>query len=236
MKIGQLGYLAAPYSHPDAAVVDERMKIICDVDAALMRKGIMTASPLLKHYVAMGRSIPTDWAYWKDYALAMLSRCDFMVVIKMPGWEESVGLKEEMKFANDHKIPVIVVTPEEPFREGLPFNRSMSMWQVVVDFSDRIKDNRVESDILTHTMTEMGELAQEVQIFQGKSYKRPGKDGIVGEAVDLIICGMDMIRRHAPTVTEKELIDITWNKCFKWERTVNPKEHEPGKGWTDYGV
>jgi nucleoside 2-deoxyribosyltransferase len=41
---------------------------------------------------------------WLNGDLEILSRCDVLVVI--PGWEYSDGTKDEIRFANNHGIPV----------------------------------------------------------------------------------------------------------------------------------
>ncbi len=61
----------------------------------------------------------------------------------------------------------------------------------VFGVSDKLKDGRTIADVIGHTMEELGELATEVKIADGKSYKDPGVDGIVGEAVDVIVCLLD---------------------------------------------
>lgn len=88
--------------------------------------------------------------------------------------------------------------------------------------SDEIENGRTVSDILKYAMTEFGELAEEVIIDEGRSYKEPGKDGIVGEALDLIACAVDMIRKQAPHLTEAELLEIIEPKLQKWkEKSAN---------------
>lgn len=82
--------------------------------------------------------------------------------------------------------------------------------------SDHVQDSRTCTDVLTHAMTELGELALEVQIHAGKSYKMPGADGVVGEALDVIACMMDLIRVHDPNLTESDLMRIMQPKLEKW--------------------
>jgi hypothetical protein len=50
--------------------------------------------------------MPTDWEFWMDFCIALLSKCDRMVVAKIPGWEESKGVQAEIRYAQDHGIPV----------------------------------------------------------------------------------------------------------------------------------
>lgn len=74
----------------------------------------------------------------------------------------------------------------------------------------------------------MGELSQEVMIDQGHHYKAPGKDGIIGEAVDVIVCMADMIFQADPTITEEEVQVILAKKLAKWIEKDQLKKEEHG--------
>jgi len=67
--------------------------------------------------------------------------------------------------------------------------------------SQIIQDNRSLSDVFTYATAELGELAEEVCISTGFSQKQSGEDGIVGEAVDCIICLVDLIKLYDPKIT-----------------------------------
>jgi hypothetical protein len=81
----------------------------------------------------------------------------------------------------------------------------------------RVKNGRKPADIMMSIMSEVGETAEEVQIAYGVSYKTEGPDGVVGEAVDAIICLLDLIMVHNPEITEKHLLQIASLKLAKWE-------------------
>jgi len=83
--------------------------------------------------------------------------------------------------------------------------------------SRTINNRRTVQDVLTHAVTEIGELALEVQISQGRSYKQHGDDGIVGEALDVIACMVDMIYVHSPFMTEDEMVAMISPKLAKWQ-------------------
>lgn len=97
----------------------------------------------------------------------------------------------------------------------------MTLLQRILQTSKRIPDKRNEYVVLAHTMEEVGELAEEVTISCGTSYKESGPDGVIGEAIDGIICLVDMIYVHAQKngieITEEELIEIANKKLNKWE-------------------
>jgi hypothetical protein len=106
----KLVYLASPYSHPDPAIKQERFETICAVQAELLNQygdvfgfiGPIAAS----HCVAQHGKLPTEWEFWKKQDELLISRCDELWVIKMDGWEGSVGVQAEIAFAIGKKIPI----------------------------------------------------------------------------------------------------------------------------------
>lgn len=70
---------------------------------------------------------------------------------------------------------------------------------------------------------ECGELATEILINVGKKNRSPGTDGIVGEAVDAILCLMDIILLTNPNITRDELYSISMTKLQKWENNYTRK-------------
>ena len=89
--------------------------------------------------------------------------------------------------------------------------------QLCLETSRRIKDGRGYLTILAKATEEMGELAQEALIETGQHYKPPGNDGVVGEALDTLVCCIDMINKKCPNITEEELIPLLISKLGKWE-------------------
>lgn len=86
----------------------------------------------------------------------------------------------------------------------------------IFQFSDKIKDNRTEKDIMLSLQEEIGELALELKITNGLSYKEPSSDGVIGEAIDAINCLVDLIRIHNPNITSEEITNYATTKCTKW--------------------
>jgi len=66
----------------------------------------------------------------------------------------------------------------------------------------RVENGRTPMDILDYAMTELGELAEEIIIAGGRSYKVPGKDGVAGEAIDLSVCLVDLMHATDPVDIE----------------------------------
>lgn len=93
---------------------------------------------------------------------------------------------------------------------------AMTFIEQILATSRRIHDDRTDYAVLAKATEELGELAQEVMIENGDHYKEPGKDGIVGEAIDTIICCVDLIYQQNKVITEATLQRILSKKLAKW--------------------
>lgn len=103
----KLIYVASPYSHPVDDVRIENYKIVSNYTAKIVSDGNVAFSPITYgHHLVDFKDMPTDWDFWKNFCLTFLSKCDEMVVLKMPGWEESRGVKEEIEFCKKNKIKI----------------------------------------------------------------------------------------------------------------------------------
>lgn len=101
-----IAYLACPYSHPDPKVKKERHTTVNRVTFHLMQKGILVYSPLTHNIPIDSLGIHGDWMTWKDFDHKMLSRCDRLLVLKLPGWESSKGVAAEIEQANQLGLPI----------------------------------------------------------------------------------------------------------------------------------
>ncbi len=77
-----------------------------------------------------------------------------------------------------------------------------------------IKDGRNKIDVIAYVKEEFEELQDEVMMAEVNG--KPGPDGIVGEAIDLMINTIDMILLEHPEITEAQLIAIAKRKIAKW--------------------
>jgi hypothetical protein len=75
---------------------------------------------------------------------------------------------------------------------------------------------RSRSKVFLKLSEEVGELALEVAVAQDETYKKGGSDGIVGEAIDVIICAMDLIYVDNPKIEAEVLVNILQKKLQKW--------------------
>lgn len=106
-------YLASPYSSPDPLIVKTRFLLAQQVTALMLQQGIYVYSPIVHcHEVSMAYSLPGDFAFWQGYNIDMLRRADALYVLATPGWKESAGVQEEIKFARLAGIPIQAVNDE----------------------------------------------------------------------------------------------------------------------------
>ena len=102
-----LVYLAVPYTHPDPAVMEYRFKAVNLVAGILMKQGIHIFSPISHtHPIAVECDLPRGFDFWEQYDRAILQVCRKVIVLKLPGWEQSKGVQAEIKIAEELGIPV----------------------------------------------------------------------------------------------------------------------------------
>lgn len=102
-------YVASPYSHDDERIRNLRAQQVEEV-AGLLQNDFNYAFILPitmshntgKHMTNKGFSFD----HWRDKDLTYIDCCDELWVITLNGWKESIGVKEEMLFANLKGIPV----------------------------------------------------------------------------------------------------------------------------------
>lgn len=104
----QLIYLAAPYSHPRPQLRRLRVKDATTFERGLTCAGAMVYNPL--RYSAALADIADDDT-WRAHGLRLLTACDILVVLQLPGWDESVGVKAEIVAAERAGKPVYYHAP-----------------------------------------------------------------------------------------------------------------------------
>lgn len=79
----------------------------------------------------------------------------------------------------------------------------------ILDAALAVRDGRTHRDVIFHAVTELGELAEEVQIKIGSGRgKTAGDDGVAGEALDLILCLIDYLRLLDPLTSDTRLVSV----------------------------
>lgn len=98
-------YLGSPYTHKDAEVRHARYLQVEEACAKFHARNIVVYSPIMHwHNCAVRLKLPSDAAPWEIQNYGVLSRCTEMGVLKLDGWQESKGLKGEVKEAGIHGL------------------------------------------------------------------------------------------------------------------------------------
>lgn len=108
-----LVYLASPYSHRDNQIEKMRYYLVLNATKKLLETGIHALSPIVGSHHLHNAGLEGTWSFWAGYDMNLLSRCDELFAYAIPGWEESVGVTAEIKFAAENGIPVFRGTVEE---------------------------------------------------------------------------------------------------------------------------
>ena len=103
-------YLASPFTHEDFVVRLARKKVVTECSARLLSEGQLVFSPIV--YGAMlaeGKSpLPVSWDFWEKLDASFLKNwATELWVLKMEGWEKSVGIREEISIAEELNLPVV---------------------------------------------------------------------------------------------------------------------------------
>lgn len=105
-------YLASPYAHPSASVREARLEAVRYVCGEMVNRGKIVMSPLvyLGELAYKGVHLPQGWY---AFDLQLLARCDELVVLQLPGWEESKGVLAEVAGAQTKGMPIRLMSLEE---------------------------------------------------------------------------------------------------------------------------
>ena len=112
----RLTYLAAPYRHPSETIQDARLEVVSRVAAALTDIDRRVFCPLTYAQALLdhGFDRKDDW-WWYEYDVDWLPHCDELVVLVLPGWAESKGVRIEVEAAEALGIRATYLETSETF-------------------------------------------------------------------------------------------------------------------------
>ena len=111
---GKLVYLASPLTHPDAAVRRERSLAVARACGWFMnnRRDLFFFSPIAyAEPIAAECTLPYEWHFWAEIDECMISRCEEIWVLAIPGFKKSTGINAERKIAERLGLPCRFVIP-----------------------------------------------------------------------------------------------------------------------------
>lgn len=107
-------YLASPYTHHSKTTMQERYSQVLEAAATLTKSGLFIYSPIVHfHEMAVVHEMPRDYKFWERNNLHMLTLASSLWVLKLSGWDLSVGVAAECEYAARVRKPIQYLTLEE---------------------------------------------------------------------------------------------------------------------------
>lgn len=89
-------------------------KTACTVAAKLLEEGNAVIAPVIEGHAIeteLDRQVLPNKRWIWQQSLELLRRCNLVIVITLPGWEESERVRTEINSATKVDIPVIFLSP-----------------------------------------------------------------------------------------------------------------------------
>lgn len=116
-------YLASPYTHTDPEIVRRRYTANLEATHVLLSRKVIVFSPIVHcHMLAQEFDMPDDFNFWKRYDTAMLAASSMLLILRLDGWQDSVGVAAEQRMAEDFSIMVREVSPHALGIKDVPLN------------------------------------------------------------------------------------------------------------------
>jgi len=107
MSNRRLVYLSVPYTDPDPAVMEARFMAATRTAGKLLREGFIVFSPITHgHPIAKHYGAIRDWETSKELCYTYLALTYKLVVLKLAGWDKSVGVRAEINHAEYNKLEI----------------------------------------------------------------------------------------------------------------------------------
>jgi hypothetical protein len=113
-----LTYLCSPYTSADPAIRQARFEAACKAAAELVRSGKHIYSPIVSGHPLCQYELPSDWSFWRQRDLRFLAICDEVLVLKLSGWQQSVGIQAEIAAARALGKPVTFLSVDDQTEEN----------------------------------------------------------------------------------------------------------------------
>jgi hypothetical protein len=105
-------YLASPYSGTEEEQEARFLAAECFVADMLPFSVEAIFSPIVFcHEMAKRHNLPGDANFWAAMNMDYMRAASKIWVLKLPGWEESIGVQDEIRWAHVERKPLMYVEP-----------------------------------------------------------------------------------------------------------------------------
>lgn len=95
-------FISSPYSHPDTATREDRVRIAGDACAWLYSEGFLPVSPIVHwHQTVVRNGLPDNALAWTEWNRRWLEASDAVGFLHIDGWQDSTGMAMERAWAAD---------------------------------------------------------------------------------------------------------------------------------------
>lgn len=117
MMLYGMAYLASPYSHKLEHVREQRYKetikfLGLAIKDPILRELFVYSPIAVWHNVAQLYDLPKGADWWHAQNIREMNKADYLFVLDLDGWRESVGVSLELEFARRAQFPIYLVTPK----------------------------------------------------------------------------------------------------------------------------
>lgn len=115
-------YLASPYSHAEESVMIERFQAAEEAAVKLLKLGIYVFAPIPYNHPWKKYGLPPEFTFWEEFDKTYIDKLDGVIVLTIPGWDASRGVKAEVEYAESKGMPVYFISPED-IKSGTVLNQ-----------------------------------------------------------------------------------------------------------------
>jgi len=92
-------YVASPYSSSSAAIREQRFQAVLSYVMRGLGAGELLLSPIVYGHQMAILGLSGGFSFWKRFDASLIDGSCGVRVLKLPGWEASVGVKWEIDYA-----------------------------------------------------------------------------------------------------------------------------------------
>lgn len=98
-------YIAIPYSNVNK---EESFRLSNKIAAEQYKKGHIVYAPIShSHPIAVQEGLPGGFDFWENIDFEFIRWCDYIILVKMPGWEKSAGVSRELEYCRKLGKPIV---------------------------------------------------------------------------------------------------------------------------------
>ena len=110
----QVYYFASPYTSDCAYIREQRYLDVIKVATDLIRLDFTLIEPIaMSHQHAQRFGLPGTYAFWQKRDRKFIDLCDAVMVCLLDGWDQSIGVADEIEYAKSQGKPVYYLNPVE---------------------------------------------------------------------------------------------------------------------------